>query len=151
MMTKPFAKTFDEMYALLDPKKKLKVYRNLNASHNGEKGFWSIKQGTVKFHCQDITLQNVNFLVNEKVRQRVILNKRKEVHAYVEGFLAPRIFNVVAFQTGQGCVVSYNPYTCDKFMCGDAPIVGANLCRLVKVENSMKVFVDKESLPDTMG
>jgi hypothetical protein len=149
-MSKPFATTFDEMYALLDPKKKIRIYRNLNASHNGEKGFWSVKQGTVKCHCQDITLQNVNFLVNEKVRQRVVLNKRKEVHAYVEGFLAPRIFNVISF-TNQGHAVTYNPYTCDEFMCGDAPIVGANLCRLVKVGDSMKVFVDKESLPDTMG
>lgn len=138
---KPFAKTFDEMLSLINPEKRLKVYRNLNASHNGERGFWSIRQGTVKFHCQDITLQNVNFLVNEKVRQRVVLNERKEVHAYVEGFLAPRIINVVAFQPGECQSVSYNPYTCTQFMCGDAPIIGADLCRLVKVTDSMKVFV----------
>ncbi len=150
MNTKPIADSFEEQLRLIDPTKRIRLYRNLNRRFDGESGFWSAKQGIIRFHCRDITLQNVNFLVNEKVRQRVVLNKRKEVHAYVEGFLAPRIFNVVAFQAGQGRVVSYNPYTCDQFMCGNTAIVGANLCRLVKVEDSMKVYVDKESLPVTM-
>lgn len=54
--------------------------------------------------------------MNERVRQRVVLNKRKEVHAYVEGILETKIPQT----NGQMRIdieglISYNPYETECF------------------------------------
>jgi hypothetical protein len=139
-MSKPIADTFEEQIKLINPNKPVKVYRNLNRRVEGEDGFWSVKQGTVKFHCRIISLKEANFLVNERVRLRVIENKRKEVHAFVEGYLCDALLI--------GCrEVTYNPYRGDSFISGNTPVIGANFCTLAKCGNSMKVFIDHPSIP----
>lgn len=105
--SKPMVNILSDQIALIDPTKKVSVYRNL---HNK---CFSVKQGSkVVFHTKDIELKNVTFRVNEKARQRVIAKKRKEVHAYVDGFLCEPIFFLFDIPEE----VYYNPYTTSKFM-----------------------------------
>lgn len=92
----------DKRYKI-DYSKPVKVYRNLH------KGCWSIKQnGLVKAHSDEVNLFDCEFLVNEKDRQRVIKTKRKNVHAFVKGYIWDTPFNLIK-------QVSYNPYVRDSF------------------------------------
>lgn len=59
-----------------------KVYFNLH------KKLFSVKQkGLVVLHSNTVVLKHVRFEVNEKGRQRVLSEQRKNVHAYVNGQL----------------------------------------------------------------
>jgi len=91
----------DKRYKI-DYSKPVKVYRNLH------KGCWSIKQnGLVKAHSDEINLFKCEFLVNEKNRQKVIKEKRKNVHAFVKGHLW-NYFNLHLVNLIKQA--SYNPY-----------------------------------------
>ena len=78
-----------------------RVYRNLN------KNCYSIMQrGKVVAHADTFTLRNANFIVGENGRQRCLSEKRKNVHAYIEGYFGySRRGN-----SGDLKKVSYNPY-----------------------------------------
>ena len=133
-MSKPIANSYEEQVALLDPQKPCRAYRNLHT------GLWSVKQGVVRFHTQCIFLKDVTFPVNEKVRQRVIANKRKEVHAFVMGFItqtgdAP-LFDAYCKDKQE---VTYNPYKNETFVCKDRKVISAAMCCLIK-QGGMKVF-----------
>ena len=94
----------DKRYKI-DHSKPVKVYRNLH------KGCWSIKQnGLVKAHSDEVNLFDCNFLVNEKNRQKVIKEKRKNVHAFVKGY----IWNTPFVMVHNG-IASYNPYANNYF------------------------------------
>lgn len=90
---------------------KFRIYFNLHkkcfsVQKKNEKGNWIVCE-----HRNEIALRNVNFKVSEAGRQRVLREKRKNVHAFVEGeiesdFIAPpQKFHQV----------SYNPYKLDSF------------------------------------
>ncbi len=64
----------------IDFSRKVFVYKNLH------KGCWSIRQdGLVKAHTDNVTLYNVMMKVNKKGRERVLREKRKNVHAGISG------------------------------------------------------------------
>jgi len=132
--TKPFIASYKDMLPHVGSKR-VRVYRNLH------RDCWSVKQGIVKFHTNAIFLRDVRFIVNEKVRQRVVLNKRKEVHAYVEGILET---NVPA-TNGQlkidieGCI-SYNPYETDAFLLNGERIDFCDQCILVHLGKDFLVY-----------
>jgi hypothetical protein len=135
-MSKPIANSHEGQLALLNPEKPCRIYRNLHT------GLWSVKQGVVRFHTDCIFLKDATFLVNEKVRQRVIANKRKEVHAYVQGFICDR---PDYFTVGVDCYeVTYNPYKCRHFVTGDRFAFSADIVCLNKQregnEFKMRVF-----------
>jgi len=63
---------------------KVEIYRNLNNNK------WSIrcsKSNLVLAHATQALLYDAEFVVNEKDRQKVINEKRKNVHAFVRGYL----------------------------------------------------------------
>lgn len=92
----------------------VEVYRNL---HNG---MLSVRQnGLVVAHVQTIDLIDVAFKVNESGRQRVIRDKKKNVHAFVCGI--PLSVN---WPTGANVQrawqrITYNPYKAGAFMAGN--------------------------------
>jgi hypothetical protein len=141
MIEKPIADNYWDQLALINPEKPLKVYRNLNRNFNGEKGFWSVRQGTVKFHCRTIFLKNVTFPVNERVRLEVVQNGVKKVHAYVEGFLTDR---PTFFTVGVDChEVTYNPYKNRKFVCRRGEVKAAQVCGLTRrYDGKMRVYAN---------
>ena len=90
----------------INPNIKVKIYRNLN-----KKGYvYSIKQnGLVVGYCSFICLKNCRFIVNQKGRDKVLKEKRKNVHAYIDGFLTKELPATKA-------KVFYNPYKCKYFI-----------------------------------
>lgn len=152
MIQKPVANNYRDQIALLNPNKPIRVYRNLNRTFDGEKGFWSVKQGVVRFHCTEIFLKNVTFPVNERVRLEVVRDGQKKVHAYVEGFITDR---PTYFTVGVDChEVTYDPYKNKKFMCRRGEVKAAQVCGLVRrYDGKMRVYASNILLTswDTSG
>lgn len=129
---KPVADSYEDQIALIDPNKPVRCYRNLHT------GLWSVKQDRVAFHTNQIFLKDVEFLVNEKHRQRVILEKRKNVHAFVKGYICkPSDWSNQTFY--REARIYYNPYQTSHFMCGEVPIHRSVQCCLVKRDGKMLV------------
>jgi hypothetical protein len=87
----------------------VRVYRNLNKKclsiqHKTEKG-WRVRGYTDK-----IFLSNARFIVNESGRKRVIKEKKKNVHAFIEGILEEE------FNLPLSTPVYYNPYLYSSFV-----------------------------------
>lgn len=123
---KPIANTLREQIALIDVNKPVQVYRNL------QRKMWSVKQGVVRFHTELTYLVKCEFIVNERGRQRVLAEKRKNVHGFVKGKLHTRKLNRIAkaFESGDINLIDrffesvyYDPYTCEQFMSGNSPIL----------------------------
>lgn len=74
------------------------------------------QRGIVVCHTDAIVLKNAKFVVGEKGRDRVRREKKKNVHAYVKGYVrdARETDALLPFSWD---VVYYNPYTCDQFQC----------------------------------
>lgn len=91
--------------------KPVKVYKNL---HNGL--FSVMQDNLVVAHVESFTMHNVVFKVNEKARQRVILEKKKNVHAFVAGMLID-VNSKCSFK--HGAKITYNPYKYTSFIFAD--------------------------------
>ena len=87
------------------------VYRNLS----NRKGRYSIQSregmdyGLVIGHSDALVLENCIFKVSEAGRQRVLRDKRKNVHAGILGYISNKVVK-------SNKKVSYNPYTASGFM-----------------------------------
>lgn len=82
---------------------KVQVYRNLN------NGLLSVMQdGRVVGHVASVNLLNVTFKVRRGGRQRVLTERRKNVHAFAQGIFTE------ARQPGTEAV-TYCPYTAAHF------------------------------------
>lgn len=92
------------------------VYYNLH------RHCWSVKcterghpdYGRVIAHQDTIHLADVEFKVSEAGRQRVLRERKKNVHAGVQGYIASNLERV--YQDGQ---VTYNPYRFSSFVRAD--------------------------------
>lgn len=93
---------------LLDPSKPVQVYRNLT------KKCYSVRQGgRVVDHVHSLYLKDVTFVVQPAGRERVRREKRKNVHAYIKGIIAPETEWIK-----QPRLAMYNPYEFDTFVDG---------------------------------
>lgn len=92
-------------------KKKYYCYWNLH------KKCYSVKYGgRVIFHARELLLRGVEFKVSEAGRQRVLKEKKKNVHAFVA---AEQIIRD-GFTKPWSCMqVKYNPYKNEKFVLVD--------------------------------
>lgn len=121
-MKKPRVQKSSEVVDFIDAGKKVRVYRNLH------KKCYSVKQdGLVKCHADQVTLQEVKFIVSKAGQKRVRDEKKKNVHAYLEGYVvdARQADNIVDGKKSDTDLeaglsdwesVYYNPYECDGFM-----------------------------------
>lgn len=99
MTKKPFAATQDEIFKYIDRSKPVKVYRNLTRK------CYSVQQGgIVRCHVGRIELWQCKLKVSESGRQRVLKERRKNVHAFVEGRVSAE------FWGGWSKRLYYNPY-----------------------------------------
>ena len=97
----------------VEPNKRCQVYRNL---HNG---MWSVRQsGKIIGHTKQIVLKDCRFLVQPAGRKKVLREKRKNVHAYVSGYISTNE-EINLFDDKSYSFVSYNPYLYDYFYCKD--------------------------------
>ena len=91
---------------MIDTAKRAYVYFNLH------KKCWSVRQsGRVVDHTNEILLKDCRFMVSQAGRERVLRDKRKNVHAGVSGYV------VDSFQDGHPSAtadrvanLTYNPY-----------------------------------------
>ena len=73
----------------IDFDKKVYVYRNLH------KGCWSVKQnGLVKAHSLEMEMFSCDMKISEAGWLRVIREKRKNVHAFVRGYIHPNFIGL---------------------------------------------------------
>ena len=109
-MKKPVANNSREVLAYIDESKPVQVYRNLH------KNLMSVRQnGIVKCHAKDVVLENATFIVGQKGRERVLLERRKNVHAYIKGTVidARKTDCLLPFEWSEAY---YNPYTCQHWV-----------------------------------
>jgi hypothetical protein len=102
-----------------DPRYIIKKDRPVYVYKNLHKDCWSVKQhGLVKAHIpanETVSMWDCYFHVDVKGRERVIKEQRKNVHAFVKGYLQefchqdPKI-------DGREVEVTYNPYKYETFV-----------------------------------
>ena len=109
---------------------KIRCYYNLHkhclsVQHKTSNG-WRVAEWV-----NDITLKDAKFVVKESGRQRVLKEKRKNVHAYITG--TPIILSDEQLeQIIWSDKVRYNPYTHSTFytVSNNEPIYDASLCNI---------------------
>ena len=108
---KPHVDTSREVLDFIDPTKKVRVYRNLH------KKCFSVKQdGLVRCHVDNVVLEDCKFIVSKAGQKRVRDEGKKNVHAFVEGFVVDARATDDAFSDTPWENLYYNPYECDGFM-----------------------------------
>ncbi len=99
-----------------------RIYFNLNKKmlsvQTKVDGKWKVTS-----HCHTAYVRNAQFKVSESGRQRVLNQKKKNVHAFIIGTLVSGIQSNKYFLS-----VRYNPYEMDQFQCQ-----GANIFRAEEV------------------
>lgn len=90
----------------IDFSRKVFVYKNLH------KDCWSVKQdGLVKAHADKLEMWDCSFRVNQKGREKVLKEKRKNVHAGILGRVDDIGGTIMV-----GTEVTYNPYKYNSFV-----------------------------------
>lgn len=93
----------------LEENQRVHVYYNL---HQGGYSIRDKKTMHVVAYADNVLLKNCVFKVSEKGRQKVIEEKRKRVHAFIEGDF---IFADQDFNTSHLDKIYYNPYETSLF------------------------------------
>jgi hypothetical protein len=94
------------------------VYFNLHKKCFSIKALEGDRKGRVVAHSNTVLLESCKFKVSEAGRQRVLREKRKNVHAGVSGtwINADRVESCYEFLSMVGRLVTYNPYKYDSFV-----------------------------------
>lgn len=119
--------------------KKVMVYYNLH------KHTFSIKYNNIVImHADMVKLKNVEFRVREGGKEKVRLEKSKNVHAFVIG----ELIDFCEYPCGDmkepsGIVVTYNPYKFDSFVIKktEEPVYNAREVEMVNLKD--KIFITK--------
>jgi hypothetical protein len=119
------------------------VYFNLHRKCFSIKALEGDRKGRVVAHSTTVLLEGCKFKVSEAGRQRVLREKRKNVHAGVTGtwINADRVESCYEFLSMVGRQVSYNPYKYDSFVI-KATEQSVDVADVV----GMKVFADAEGI-----
>lgn len=110
------------------------VYRNL---HGRDATKYSVRQhGLVVAHTNNLYLRSVDFIVSETGRQKVIKTKRKNVHAFVKGF----IYKMDERYLKYSYLITYDPYRDSCFM------INLPLNRRMEVKFAMHIYITKNGI-----
>lgn len=118
----------------IDESRKVFIYKNLH------KNCWSVKQdGLVKMHTHDLSLFDCSFRVNAKGREKVLKEKRKNVHAGISGYIDLPWEEENVSREGQAAKLAmYNPYKYKSFVRVDddsKPVFWSSTARVVTAKN----------------
>ena len=114
---------------------RVEVYYNLH------KNVFSVRhKGKVIAWGNRVTIENPEYVVREKGRQKVLEEGRKNVHAFVRGTLSDINnfkFGKIQQRLSEPREVTYNPYKYDSFLDGSTyqPIKKSKWARLIKKDN----------------
>lgn len=89
------------------------VYFNLHKKVFSVKALSGEHKGKVVLHLPSLAIKDAYFVVNETGRQRVLTERKKNVHAGVRGYLALEEMSDVRDYTKQ---LTYNPYKYKTFV-----------------------------------
>ena len=92
---------------------KIDAYKNLNKDCISLRSRESDNYGLVVDHVDSVLIRDVEFVVSEDSRQRVIDEERKNVHAVVRG---KKIEESTKTRDDSWTHVTYNPYKYDSFV-----------------------------------
>jgi hypothetical protein len=117
--------------------KRVEVYYNLHKHVFSIRSMSGDDRGRVIAHAKEVHLSDVGFVVQPAGRKRVLNEKRKNVHAFVRGFL---LEDGSDKQVDSMTEVTYNPYLFDSFVAKKTgnPVKKANYAYLCK----KSVFAD---------
>ena len=90
---------------------KVEVYWNL---HKNCFSVRSCKTGRVIDHVNGINLRDVNYVVRQAGRRKVLKEKKKNVHAFVRGYIYDNLISL-SKDTEIACA-TYNPYKYTSFI-----------------------------------
>ena len=139
---------------------RVEVYWNLHKGRYSVRALEGPHKGHVIAHATGVHLRDVQFRVREAGRQRVLREKRKNVHAFVRGNLVDYTGTCkggVSIETGSRITVddvlghnrarvTYNPYRYSKFVDADTeePIYYADVAVLNRFDGraSMVAWTD---------
>lgn len=93
----------------LKPGDRVEVYFNLHKNMFSVRALEGRHKGLVVAHASAVSLSNVTFSVRKAGRDKVIREKRKNVHAFVRGTWE-------TFVADEGVGVTYNPYLYESFV-----------------------------------
>ena len=117
---------------MIDPKKRVYIYFNLH------KKVYSVRQsGKVVEHTKHIMLKDCRFLVSQAGREKVLREKKKNVHAGISGYIdtyRSRDEWLPSF-TPFTKLATYNPYKYKSFVRADddtKPVFWSSSVRLSK-------------------
>jgi len=113
---------------VIDPSKPVRVFKNWR------RGCYSIMQnGRLKASAKQVRLIDVEFLVRESGRQRMLRQRRKNVHAYAVGRLMDYAHPAESRNLDEipGRGVYYNPYEFASFVDLEtqAPVISASVAQ----------------------
>jgi hypothetical protein len=95
--------------SMISVQHRVQVYKNLHT------GTWSVRQGGIVIdHPLELALRDCRFLVQPAGRAKVLREQRKNVHAYISGYIVPMAEAMEGFLYDV-CQVSYNPYKAGHF------------------------------------
>jgi len=120
--------------------KKVMLYYNLH-----KQTFSIIYKSLVIFHADYVKLKDVEFRVRPGGREKVLKEKRKNVHSFVIGTLMDYcIFPCENLpEEPNNNIVTYNPYKYNSYVMKDTeePIFHANEVEMINLKN--KIFITK--------
>ena len=100
-------------------KGEVQVYRNLNKKGSNGEAIYSVRNsdGIVEDHASCVVLTDCKLRVSQKGNQRVRDEKRKNVHAYIQGKRLESEENHLPYRKDYDWwQVSYNPYKNETFV-----------------------------------
>jgi hypothetical protein len=122
--------------------KRVEIYRNLH-----KKGIvYSIREqssGLVIGHTSNLYLKDVRFKVSQSGRNRVLKEKRKNVHAVIQGTITS------GGTSRKGRLITYNPYTSNQFFLKNNPSVKVYFAEQVnitkgKIKGTGLIFINDD-------
>lgn len=116
--------------------KLFRIYRNLNKGNFSIQSYLKDKKGyRVTDRANTIIMENCTFKIYNSGRQRVIKEKRKNVHAYIEAVSYNHLkgdLDVNNFRE-----IYYNPYTCSSFIYKDTGEYLKKVSKILAYKNKL--------------
>jgi hypothetical protein len=100
----------------IDAKKPVWVYRNLKHGRSSKPLYSIMQNGRVVDRRHRLVLRDVTFKVRESGRQRVLLEDRKNVHAFAVGTLVGSCCGIDRNGKDLPVKIGYNPHNDSTFM-----------------------------------
>lgn len=117
---------------------KVAVYFNLHKDLFSVMSRQGSTYGKVLFHTDNIILSDVTFVVRPKGREKVIKDKRKNVHAFCYGYIDIKDKK----EQTKGRLISYNPYKAAHFYYKDdlSKAEGSDKIKMEVTNNKGKIW-----------